>query len=703
MPGLATQQLVLIKGTPSAADKGFYIGTGYFVTADLVLTASHVVPEEDLDRLQVRTESDGQWREAERQPVWRDAALDAVLIRTQSPLANIPQVGWVETEFDDDVAWQSSGYPDAGIVEKEGERLWKTVALKGEINRLGGGGQGSKELELEVKAPPPAEQWAGISGAPIFVDGRLAGMIKEAPKSFQGGRLAGVPATVLLQNHAFRLALSPAWLDPLPNGVWVLVVTSEGKKQTSKLADWVDGSLKPKDEEAIGQIKGALGAELQSIIRVKITDALESPGKWLRFVRALCKAPIAIFDATGFEPAVMLALGVRAVVRRGVTLTSSADLPTPEELSKLPFNIQETKLLYHGSEYPPVDFRHPLNQIAVAVKKGWQELVSQPNYLDLPAYDAVRCPYPTTDANKKSSVTRVLVLCSFSKDHNQNWNHLANALASHFGLNVARMIDVSSPRLVGQALYEGIRWARACVIDWTGWRANVFFELGVRLACADVGPVGLIERGAADDTAARDAPVQRQLLMALFGPTVYRLAEEDDGVKRALVVHDAILGQRAPALAATQLPHDATFRTCQDWFAWEDEHITIEPHELLRSSIEAPFGKDPQAFGRKPILFSGNPAYDKGLDRSVKDRWIAAWCYLSQRYPKTYWKRESVFRATLRTLGKQVILQAALRETNEEHLKALCEQIDDVIDELDNLDKRDRRQTMQGPAHVDGN
>ena len=43
----------------------------------------------------------------------------------------------------------------------------------------------------------------------------------------------------------------------------------------------------------------------------------------------LCLAPIAIFDATDFEPAVMLALGVRAVVRRGVTLTSIADELTP--------------------------------------------------------------------------------------------------------------------------------------------------------------------------------------------------------------------------------------------------------------------------------------------------------------------------------------------------------------------------------------
>jgi hypothetical protein len=619
------------------------------------------------------------------------------------PLAEIPPTAWVECDLENNAAWESSAYPDAGKADQDGKPAWKSVGLSGKVYAHGGG-QGPKELELTVDAPPEnAEQWKGVSGAPIFVNERLAGLIKEAPRSFRGGRFAGARAQGLLQNHAFRLALSPRWLDPLPEGIWVLVVMSEAKMQTSKLAEWVDRSLKPNDEEAIEQIKEALGAEVRSIIRVGISDTLESPGKWLRFVTALCAAPIAIFDATGFESAVMLALGVRAVVRRGVTLTSTADWLTAAQLSKLPFNIQETKLLYHGSRYLPTNIRHPLNTIAAGVKKGWQELISQPNYLDLPAYDAVRCQYPTTDANKKSAVTRVLVLCSFGEDHEENWNHLANALASRFGLDVARMLDVSSPRLVGQALYEGIRWARTCFVDWTNWRANVFFEFGVRLACSDVGPVNVIEQGAAAAVAAPDAPTQRGRLAALFEPTVYRAAEEDDGIDRALLVHDAILNQRPPALVASQLPHDATFRTCEDRFEWKLEHITIEPHELLRFTVEAPFGKDPQQPGRKPILFSANPEYFKEYDRSVKDRWIAAWCYLRQRYPKTRWEEEPAFRATLRILANDV-LQYGLRDPGEEHLKALRDEIYDVIDELDELDKHNtsaRQQPVQGSSHVD--
>jgi hypothetical protein len=284
-----------------------------------------------------------------------------------------------------------------------------------------------------------------------------------------------------------------------------------------------------------------------------------------------------------------------------------------------------------------------------------------------------------------------LVLCSFNNDYEPNWNHLANEIVGHYrGAEAVRMLDVHSPRLVGQALYEAIRWAQTCVFDWTGWRANVFFELGVRLACADVGPVGVIERGAVDATAVCNAPAQRQQLMALFGPTVYRLAEEDDGTERALRDHDETLQQRMPALAETQLPHDATFRACQDRFQWEDEHITIEPHVLLRSSIEAPFGKDPQAPGFKPLLFSSNPNYSKEYDRIMKDRWIAAWCYLVQRYPETRWDKDAGFRATLRRFGNDV-LQFGLKEPlNEEHLEKMRDQIYEVIDKLDELDHRAR-------------
>jgi hypothetical protein len=696
MSGFASEWLVMVKARVEG-DDGDYIGTGYIVGADLILTASHVIPEGNVSELQVRTEHDAKLHAVLPVPVWRDATLDAMLLRLASPLPKAPEISWVEADFEDDAQWHSSGYPVAAKIERDGQTEWKTVGLGGSLHAHGGGGQGLRELELTVEAPPPAEQWAGISGAPVFVGDRLAGLIKEVPESFQGSRLAAVPATVLLQSHGFRLALASRWLEPLPQGIWVLTVLSEANKGTKGLADWVDGVLK-KDSKSARELESDLGsAPHPESVRVRITEALQSPGHWLRFVRALCAAPIAVFDATGFEPAVMLALGVRAVVRRGVTLTSTADVLTPAQLSQLPFNIQETKLIHHGSGYDPKDFKHPLNMIPAAIRKGWQELNAQPNYLDLPAYGAVRSPFPAADANGESSVNRLLVLCSFAKDHEPNWLHTANALVAHYpDRQAVRMLDVASPRLVGQALYEGIRWAHTCLVDWTGWRANVFFEFGVRLACADIGPVKVIELGAAEAAAAPDALRQRQQLIALFEPAGYRVAPDDDAIEAALLVHDAIVDQRPPALAATRLPHDATHCMCREAFEWKREHITVEPHELLRSSIEAPFGKDPQAAGRSPLLFSTNPDYNRELDRSVKERWIAAWYYLGHRYPQSRWREDRALRDALRRLGNDV-LQFGIPAPNEPHLLTLRNKIYNVIDKLDELDELQDK----GAAHHD--
>src|SRR6185312_7182993 len=275
MPGFTGRQLVLVKAV-LAGPRGasFSVGTGYFVTADLVLTASHVVPEQGRTDLEVRLEKDD-WRKAE--PVWRDASLDAALLRITPPLADTPEVTWVETDFDANVAWQSSGYPDAGKVIQDDKPFWKTVGLDGVVKAHGGGGQGPKELELTVDAPPKAAGWAGISGAPVFVGEFLAGFIKEVPESFEGGRLAATPAASLLQSAGFRLALSPPWLETPSQGVWVLVVLAETKK--GQLADWVDGAL-VKHSKMLGETLGT--GPIPKAFRVSITEALASPGHWLR-------------------------------------------------------------------------------------------------------------------------------------------------------------------------------------------------------------------------------------------------------------------------------------------------------------------------------------------------------------------------------------------------------------------------------------
>lgn len=683
MPGLDPRRLALVIATvPGAGGDTFRTGTGYFVSADLVLTASHVVDAEGLTALDVRTEADATTRVADPVPVWRDALLDAALIRIQGGgLGEVEPIAWLDETPVADLAWHSSAYPDAGKLRINGKPAYKTVGLDGTLHAGGGGGQGARELDLSVKDPPTADDWAGASGAPVFVGERLAGFIAQAPRSFEGRRLAGIPAASLLQNHGFLIALSEPWLAAglLPQRPWVLVVLSEGRD--TDLGDWVDGTLES-DREAI---ESALGAAFEPVsIKVRITDALRSPGHWLRFVGVLCAAPLAIFDATGFEPAVMLALGVRAVVRRGVTITSTAQALTPAHLSALPFNIQETKLVHHGSGYDPADEKHPHKRIAAAIKKGWKELHSQPRYLDLPAYDGVRCPYPAASADDIGAVERILVLCAFGAAHDANWLQVSNAAVLHYPRRKpARMLDVASPRLVGQALYEGIRWARTCIVDWTGWRANVFFELGVRLACAEIGPVNLIDAAAAAPQA--EALAQQAALLTLLRPAEYAAKQGNEPLRAAFRAHDATARKAPPPLPASALPHDATYRACLEAYDWAHEAITVEPVEALRRSVRELFGTDPQAAGQKPVLYSANPRFNAELERSVSERWIAAWHYLEQRHPRERWAEDAELRRALDVLANQV-LQFGLHSVGADaQLLALRKHIEDVIDELDAL------------------
>jgi hypothetical protein len=70
---------------------------------------------------------------------------------------------------------------------------------------------------------------------------------------------------------------------------------------------------------------------------IDVTFALSSPSQWKVAIRALCQAKVAFMDISNISPGTMMLLGVRSVVRRGVTIT----LRTHE--GSLPWNIREIK------------------------------------------------------------------------------------------------------------------------------------------------------------------------------------------------------------------------------------------------------------------------------------------------------------------------------------------------------------------------
>src|ERR1035441_7105194 len=74
----------------------YRVGTGYFITGNLVLTASHIVPE-NAQSVEIRAEKgDVAFHAADASPAWRDARLDGALIRVTPGLGEIPVVKWAD-------------------------------------------------------------------------------------------------------------------------------------------------------------------------------------------------------------------------------------------------------------------------------------------------------------------------------------------------------------------------------------------------------------------------------------------------------------------------------------------------------------------------------------------------------------------------------------------------------------------------------
>jgi hypothetical protein len=224
------------------------------------------------------------------------------------------------------------------------------------------------------------------------------------------------------------------------------------------------------------------------------------------------------------------------------------------------------------------------------------------------------------------------MLCPFHPSYGEFFDDLRELILTYTKQhNPVRMLDLRSPRLVGQALYEQIRWSTLCIVDWTHWRANVLFEFGVRLACSAQHPFCIYDEESTnvglDDRDAFARLEQHELMMRLFGPTTYGRATARDDLR-------AIRDWRSATLDApwqppkAVLPPGATFGLSQSTFGWEDDPFLAMPHVEQQRTIERAVGSNRTRQPERPALFADAPAYDAALLDSAKERWIAAWLYL---------------------------------------------------------------------------
>jgi len=400
-----------------------------------------------------------------------------------------------------------------------------------------------------------------------------------------------------------------------------------------------------------------------------VLDALASTEALDKALRAVVEADLVVFDVTGFEPGIMLFVGIRSATRKAITICSHGTWKEGESI-EMPFNLQDLNINSHAQSETRAGPNPVVERFVHRVETGFYQLSRHPGYLDLPAYDALRQLGPQLNASSTITLNdRVLVLCSYSDSYFDNWMEVA------WGLKVAlskkgegnilpeieRIIDYGSPQLIWQSLYEQIRRTAACVVDWSEYSPSVFLELGVRLAVSAWGAVQIVDERYLPEKATKPGkqeikaksvkpgkpqPAQpKKTASAQLQPTDWsELTAQIERLKRLFEPIPYQCGAALPAafdkavdelmrrrpILSERVEYNRIHRTLMPIIATiQEAHSPVyEQLKDLADSIHHP-DQDRQAIPQ--LIFSGSRANKLDSKKSALEMRIAAWLYLEHR------------------------------------------------------------------------
>jgi hypothetical protein len=356
-------------------------------------------------------------------------------------------------------------------------------------------------------------------------------------------------------------------------------------------------------------------------LAIRASDAFGSDARLLETLRALCRVPIAVFDVTHFEPAVMLLLGVRSIVRRGVTICSVGDGYKLGGSLEFPFNFREVSFAAHSTEQERPKARELMKERLVA---GVREICEFPQYYqDLPGFEASRRPVTPVKRRAKSSRPTIFVLCPFGPRYGERcWGHLEQSLKTAFDaeldddFEVVRMLETDSPRLLTQTLYEQIRRSPVCVVDLTGFRANVVLELGVRLALSPGGADCVLEEDDVLEPERAYLKPQIERLTARLRPLAYTVA-------KGSIEAFSELARRSQDTR----PVSTWFDTISRWVDPSGEVPRVRPDLELRAVARSYEPEEATRGGSSSLLFPSKSLQEQA-SLAACERRLCAWLYL---------------------------------------------------------------------------
>lgn len=603
------------------------------------LTAKHVVGENDNFRGELHIIIDTVPRAAE---VIKRFDNDVALIRASGfQMGVVPLL--LDSKIEQDMPITIYGYP--------------IMAPENKAHRA----------EILVDTPNESEIWfptnysfhlKGLSGGPaVNADGKVVALLSTHNKNnLQSGTIIPTASFMDLLDYS-----------PPVDTLRCFVVLSEAERGVAK----GDFDLEVAVRQAVG---GQAGLRIDGkAIKPEFayaTDLVATKENYAAVIPILCRAEIVIFDITDYEPAVMLLMGIRSVARRGLTLCSLGDTFSVGDVIDLPFNIKEVNLMYHSLEQNKKQGVTPRQIIRKRIEEGMKQ-ASLPQYLDLPVFDAVRS-LPAGHRHPISYKDSILVLCSFSPYYQENnWElFVKNGLAIQESpeLNIQRILDITSAsRLVSHTIYEYIRRVELCVIDWTEWRPNVFFEMGVRIAVSENSTaiiieeehIDLLEQIRADPAVTEDLIEQVRMLprghprfeetarrlkriaqqglnlVALFSPYTYKCLFEDSAPYEEIIWrHTQRLTEQTDAASAFQT--NKTFDVKHTYEAMNnfiDPNVEVSPLPIFRElMLTAELQDADTTEGISPLIYKSNRQLQELAKQSMIERLLAAWFYLVNRY-----------------------------------------------------------------------
>ena len=208
---------------PNTSSTGMYeFGTGYLIGRDsdgkgLILTAGHVLAD-SFQGIEVR------FRNTTRPPTFLECdlvkdfrpGLDIAVLRMhKAPPGDIhsgePLFDSSDPPRDKDA--EGAGYPQlTNEPRRDAAGLRELTSLQGKFGILAPR-ESIVSWDAVVKTVKATNGWKGISGAPVFVDKRLAGVIAKHDPAFSTTTLQVVPSCRLLESPDFCKAIH--WSDRL--------------------------------------------------------------------------------------------------------------------------------------------------------------------------------------------------------------------------------------------------------------------------------------------------------------------------------------------------------------------------------------------------------------------------------------------------------------------------------------------------------